>query len=81
MQGTYFHFGMQYLGSLDIPGDQFREFKAPFDMRHTNYLMIAKDPGPDDEFVYQPSARRVRRIALKKTDGICRLRNRAITRF
>jgi len=33
MQGSYFHFGLQYLGSLDIPGDQFREFKAPFDMQ------------------------------------------------
>jgi hypothetical protein len=37
----------------------------PFDMRHTAYLMIAKDPGPDDEFVYQPSQRLVRRVDLK----------------
>ena len=43
------------------------EVSAPFDMRHTSYLMIAKDPGPDDEFVYQPSERRVKRIALKTT--------------
>ena len=39
----------------------------PFDMRHTAYLMIAKDPGPDDEFAYQPSQRRVRRVDLKNT--------------
>lgn len=43
------------------------EVTSPFDMRHTSYLMIAKDPGPDDEFVYRPSERRVRRIALKTT--------------
>ena len=30
------------------------EVTAPFDVRHTQYLMIDKDPGPDDEFVYQP---------------------------
>jgi len=43
------------------------EITAPFDVRHTQYLMIDKDPGPDDEFVYQPSERRVRRVGLKKT--------------
>jgi hypothetical protein len=43
------------------------EVTAPFDVRHTQYLMIDKDPGPDDEFVYQPSERRVRRVGLKKT--------------
>jgi hypothetical protein len=42
------------------------EVSAPFDMRNTSYLMISKDPGPDDEFVYQPSERRVRRFALKR---------------
>jgi hypothetical protein len=42
------------------------EVSAPFDMRNTSYLMISKDPGPDDEFIYQPSERRVRRFALKK---------------
>lgn len=40
----------------------------PFDMRHTKYLIIAKQPGPDDEFVYQPSMRRVRRVDLKSTN-------------
>jgi hypothetical protein len=40
----------------------------PFDLRHTKYLIVSKDPGPDDEFVYQPSARRVRRVDLKSTN-------------
>ncbi len=39
----------------------------PFDMRHTAYLMIANDPGPDDEFAYRPSSRRVQRVDLKNT--------------
>jgi hypothetical protein len=39
----------------------------PFDMRHTAYLMISKDPGPDDEFIYKPSERSVRRVDLKRT--------------
>ena len=43
------------------------EVTAPFDMRHTAYLMISKDPGPDDEFAYQPSQRRVKRVDLKNT--------------
>ena len=36
----------------------------PFDLRHTKYLIITKEPGPSDEFVYVPSARRVRRVNL-----------------
>jgi hypothetical protein len=36
-------------------------------MRHTRYLLIAKDPGPDDQFVYQPSQRIVRRVDLSRT--------------
>lgn len=43
------------------------EVTAPFDMRHTAYLIISKDPGPDDEFAYKPSQRRVSRVNLKKT--------------
>ena len=31
MQGSFLHLGIQYLGALT--GDQFREFKAPFDMQ------------------------------------------------
>ncbi len=43
------------------------QISHPFDMRHSAYLMIAKDPGPDDEFAYQPSQRLVRRVDLKNT--------------
>lgn len=43
------------------------EVSEPFDLRHTAYLMIAKDPGPDDEFAYRPSSRRVQRVDLKNT--------------
>ena len=43
------------------------EVSDPFDMRHSAYLMIDKDPGPDDEFAYQPSQRRVKRVDLKST--------------
>jgi hypothetical protein len=43
------------------------EITQPFDVRHTAYLMIFKDPGPDDQFIYQPSQRRVRRVDLGST--------------
>jgi hypothetical protein len=43
------------------------EVQSPFDMRHTQYLMINKQPGPDDEFVYLPSERRVKRVSLRRT--------------
>jgi hypothetical protein len=43
------------------------EVKHPFDIRHNVYLMIARDPGPDEEFVYQASERRVKRVDLKRT--------------
>ena len=33
MQGSMIHFGFFLVGSLDVPGDQFREFKAPFDLQ------------------------------------------------
>lgn len=43
------------------------EVSRPFDMRHTRYLVVSKEPGPDDEFIYRPSERRVRRVDLKGT--------------
>lgn len=43
------------------------EVSSPFDMRHTRYLVVSKEPGPDDEFIYRPSERRVRRVDLKGT--------------
>jgi hypothetical protein len=42
-------------------------FNSPYDMRGTSYLMIAKDPGPDLEYVYRPSDKRVKRVNLKNT--------------
>ncbi len=33
MQGSYIHFGILLSWYLDTPGDQFREFVAPFDMQ------------------------------------------------
>jgi hypothetical protein len=43
------------------------EISDPFDMRHTKYLIIAKDPGPDDQFVYRPQVRKVSRVNLQNT--------------
>lgn len=43
------------------------EIDAPFDMRHTAYLLIAKESGPNDEFVYRPASRTVRRVDLRRT--------------
>jgi len=43
------------------------EITRPFDMRHTRYLMISREPGPDDEFIYRPSSRVVKRVDLKRT--------------
>jgi len=41
------------------------QISHPFDLRHTAYLVIAKDPGPNDEFVYRPESRMVRRVELR----------------
>jgi hypothetical protein len=43
------------------------QIDEPFDMRHTAYLMIAREPGPHDEFVYRPESRTVRRVDLRRT--------------
>ena len=40
-------------------------YKAPPDVRHMGYLVINKAKGTDDQFVYRPSARRVRRVNLR----------------
>jgi len=39
----------------------------PFDLRHTKYLIVTREPGPNEEFVYVPSTRRVRRADLTRT--------------
>jgi hypothetical protein len=38
------------------------KYVRPVDVRHMGYLIVNKRAGPDDQFVYQPSSRRVRRI-------------------
>ena len=41
------------------------KYHAPMDVRHMGYLVINKAKGVDDQFVYMPSNRRVRRINLR----------------
>ena len=38
---------------------------APFDLRYTAYLVIQKEQPPNDQFVYLPSKRKVRRVNLR----------------
>lgn len=38
------------------------KYLRPADVRHMGYLIVNKRSGPDDQFVYQPSSRLVRRI-------------------
>ncbi len=41
------------------------KYNAPQDVRHLGYLIINKAEGVDDQFVYRPSSRRVRRVNLR----------------
>ncbi|MCZ6783953.1 MAG: outer membrane lipoprotein-sorting protein [Proteobacteria bacterium] len=41
------------------------KYHAPQDVRHLGYLIINKVEGVDDQFVYRPSSRRVRRVNLR----------------
>ncbi len=41
------------------------KYKAPQDVRHLGYLVINKANGRNDEFIFQPSSRRVRRVNLR----------------
>ena len=40
-------------------------YTDPFDLRYTAYLVIHKDQPPNDQFVYLPSRRKVRRVNLR----------------
>ena len=40
------------------------KYTAPDRLRGAGYLVVQKEDGPDDQFVYFPSARRVRRVSL-----------------
>ena len=41
------------------------KYKAPQDVRHLGYLVINKANGRNDEFIFRPSSRRVRRVNLR----------------
>ena len=41
------------------------KYTKPQDVRHLGYLVIKKPGGKEDQFIYRPSARRVRRINLR----------------
>lgn len=41
------------------------KYYQPSDVRHLGYLVINKQKGPDDQFVYRPSARKVRRVNVR----------------
>ena len=48
-----------------VVGKTLVKFSAPFDMRHTGFLMILRDDKSYDQFVYLPSRRKVRRLNLR----------------
>lgn len=41
------------------------EYVEPFDLRHTTYLVIDKEGATNDQFVYLPTYRRIRRVNLR----------------
>ena len=41
------------------------KYFGPPDVRHLGYLVINKPKGPDDQFVYRPSSRKVRRVNVR----------------
>jgi Outer membrane lipoprotein-sorting protein len=40
-------------------------YTEPFDLRYTAYLVLQRNDPPNDQFVYMPSRRRVRRVNLR----------------
>ncbi len=48
-----------------IASKSIAKYRSPQDVRHLGYLVINKTKGINDEFIYQPSTRRVRRINLR----------------
>jgi hypothetical protein len=63
--------GLRYLSFRgQEEGDRFlsksiAKYTKPQDVRHLGYLVIKKPGGEEDQFIYRPSARRVRRINLR----------------
>jgi hypothetical protein len=41
------------------------QYTEPFDIRHSGYLILTKNEEIDDQFVYMPSQRRVKRVNLR----------------
>ena len=41
------------------------KYTEPQDVRHLGYLVINKESGQDDQFVYRPSSRKVRRVNVR----------------
>ena len=41
-------------------------YLSPSDVRHTGYLVVDRREGPDDQFIYLPSMRRIRRVNLRE---------------
>ncbi len=46
----------------DVTSRSIAKYTRPVDLLHMGYLVINKRSGPDDQFVYRPSTRNVRRI-------------------
>ena len=61
--------GMRYKNfrekSKRILSKTMAKYHAPPDVRHLGYLVINKPSGPDDQFVYRPSSRKVRRVNVR----------------
>ena len=60
---------VKYLSMRDkskkVLSNSIAKYHAPMDVRHMGYLVINKAKGVDDQFVYLPSNRRVRRVNLR----------------
>ncbi|MFQ5515921.1 MAG: outer membrane lipoprotein-sorting protein [Myxococcota bacterium] len=41
------------------------KFEYPFDMRNTAYLLIQRDGGTNEQFLFRPSSGRIRRVKLR----------------
>jgi hypothetical protein len=50
---------------LQILSKTIAKYFEPTDVRHLGYLVINKKNGQDDQFVYRPSARKVRRVNVR----------------
>ncbi len=62
MEVKYLNFRSQ---SKRILSKAIMKYFAPQDVRHLGYLVINKEDGSEDQFVYRPSSRRVQRINLR----------------